>query len=240
MSSLILIQPLADKTVVFRNCTFVKNSANPYGIFHILLSPRASATFEYNIFMNNVALQAAVFFIPTQYHEMLSIRSNQLINNEAKLYGSSIATTAVQMEWANNNDSSPVELLSGDTLPPFAVTLVDLFSSVIVPRDIRLDFFFVNLTLTSHRLPIPLSALIQSESQKGMLQGERLIEFARAQVVGIPGRYELLIAPALNYDRETFYLNRTVIIQPCASPKVNFQNDADPFPRCITRNFTLY
>jgi hypothetical protein len=63
--------------------------------------------------MNNVALQAAVFFIPTQYHEMLSIRSNQLIKNEAKLYASSIATTAVRMEWANNNDSSPVELLSG-------------------------------------------------------------------------------------------------------------------------------
>jgi hypothetical protein len=238
MSSFILIQTLATKSVTIYNSTFVRNIGISYGVFYVSPSDPGSALFQYNLFMNNSARQGAVIFLPSTDIDTLSLSSNQFVNNEARLYGSSMASVAVRMEWVKSNLSSAIHVVSGDVLPPFSVTVVDIFSTVIVPRELQVDFFFVNITLIGDDAKRHVAAQIEAESQKGMLQGEKWIEFRNAEVVGIPGRYELLIAPALNYDRDTFYLNSSILIKQCESPKVNFQSGTDAFPRCITRNVT--
>jgi hypothetical protein len=222
--------------LLVQNATFCNSRSSRWGIFFmdIINDHIPNVTVRDSRFYNNVALQGVAFFYPLFYYQSV-LERNTFVGNEARLYGDTFATLAERMIW-RRFPGDRVFIDSGDYLPEFSVALVDAFRTVVIPASLTVDFLFVNLTM-KHTLQSKRAWMMQ-ESNKGMLQGDDGVSFSKAQVLGNPSDYELMVAPVINYDRAKYRLNTSVTIQACLAPKIWHQFEKEPVARCIKRTST--
>jgi hypothetical protein len=226
--------------ITFSN--FTSNNASLGGCLYLAsMSPQASGSLiRSNYFEKNYGDQGGVIFIKDQSW-LASIENNTFVDNVAFFYGSTFAAPASTLSWINPFPNG-TSILSGEELPPFSVTMHDLFSQVVLYRGIRIDFLYLQLRV-AHAFNSTPQVVIVRGRDKGMLQGDRDVNFTGVEVVGVTGEYSLLVEPTINYDRSKLFLMANFSIKACASPLVLAKAfPEDVYPRCIQRQepFTLY
>jgi hypothetical protein len=188
-----------------------------------------------NHFVSNRAMQGGAIFF-SQLPSSLKIVNCSFHSNEAYLYGDTFASVADTLLWTKIIAVDVV--LSGATLPPFAVAMLDVFGQDIVPINFRLDFVFIEVQIQCSGDHVQTcQATIATEIAKPLLSTES--PFTKTEVLGYPGRYTLVISPVINYDKSRFRVEKNLTISECQTPDILFTFPHESLPRCVLRKNTL-
>jgi predicted outer membrane repeat protein len=195
-------------------------------------------TLDNNTFAANVAFQGGALFMK-QNLSLYSIGKNTFINNSASLYGSTLATPPVSIVWVTNL-STPGGFQSGDRLPNFAFTVVDLFNTVCHPFSIHEDFFVSEMLFTSLN-GTKANAILLPTTQQPLLQGSEYIMFSDSVIVGDPGTHLAHIYSLLKpYQTIQNNLSAQIVIKECQSPRILHLYKGEPFYRCVLRKYKTH
>jgi hypothetical protein len=220
---------------IIHNTTFQNNTASTGGCFYVASSFAAESTLriENNSFYNNFGDQAGAIFFET--HKSIRFSRNVLLNNEAYFYGHTFAGPAISLVWVKPF-SNKTNILSGQVLPSFSATMKDFYDNVIVHRAILVDFVFLNLTTSNASNGLQFVKDFSSP----LLQGDPAAVFDSAEAVGLPGTYEVMLAPIFNYNRKRFALYANVSVAVCSPPDIDYYASVlEKYPRCVKRKVCL-
>jgi hypothetical protein len=217
------------------NCSFHNNV--PFtGVFLVseTFGPTTAFFANNSVFANNFGDQGGAIFY--QRFVPLNLFDNVFFNNDAFFYGKTLATPAVELAWVTPL-ANGINVLSGQRLPQFSATMRDFFGTAIVHRSILIDFVFLNLTITSkENATLGYGAELSKDVTAPLLQGNPAAVFDTAEIIGMPGTYQVMVAPMLNYDRNRFFLTTNVTVAPCARPDVTYYaSNLERYPRCVAR-----
>jgi hypothetical protein len=234
LGGIINIVPLwPNANINITNCLFLDSVMtlggvlfiNPYLQFNYTISIQDSK------FIQNSALQGgAVFFerVPN-----MTMRNCILYNNFAEYYGHTFASIADKLIWRKEITTDTIQ--SGGALSEYSVEMKDIFSQFLVPLSMKKDFVYINITVVCGQNVSACSAVAATEVGKPLLNENDDSSFTKTEIIGLPGNYTLKVAPALNYDRSFFSLEKRITISACQSPNILYKNEYEMFPRCILR-----
>jgi hypothetical protein len=190
-------------------------------------------TFENLTLVHNSALQGGGLYALNNI--ILPFKNCYFYENHALLYGNTFAGSGVFFEWTKRMNKTSYQ--SGDTMDQFAVTMEDRFRQAVIPIAIYGDFLYVDVKLLNDTEPNQkmVNEAIWNEIEKPLLSGSDEIPFSKVQVVAPPGKYTLVVAPAINYDRAIFNLKQPLSIEVCTSPKVLKKISSEKYSRCMMR-----
>jgi hypothetical protein len=228
---LLLLRDLAGSSIFLSSNSFHNNTVEKGGALAIeFFTGDTLFTMTQNVIVNNFVQQGGgIFFF--FFSANLNITKNTIANNQADLYGDSLASTPYQLIWIVPFDNTTA-IYSGGRFSSFSLTAVDIFSTSTQPSRFNLDFLVASIS-TFGKTKDQGDGTIVKQDQLPLLTGLKFITFRETEFIGNPGNYTIRIQPAINFDGELFSLVSSFTVRPCYEPSVLNTFPGEKYPRCI-------
>jgi hypothetical protein len=218
--------------VIIVSNTILFNKVSHGGMLYLYQKQSmGNVTIRHNVVMRNEALQGGACFVLSRLTATF-INDNVFINSSAMLSGHTFGSVGVKMIFVRPFPDN-VTLTSGDTFPPFSVAIRDSFGNIFKPvHESEIVVPVLRVESMDNESAVARGQ-INKQTQKLMFQWNDEALFDAAEFIGYPGDYSIVVEPAIYYAKPLFFVKGMFRVMDCQYPKVSYQSEGEPFPRCV-------